>query len=59
MIPDVGDTVQLPLLISLPRSAHSNQTRRQGILDRRSENVEQLTTISPLSWQYRQFQAKT
>ena len=34
-------------------------TTRRGVLDRRSENVEQLTTISPLSWHSRQFQAKT
>jgi len=34
-----------------------NQTRRHGLLDRWSESVEQLTTISPLCWQSRQ--AKT
>ena len=35
----------------VPRTSSYNQTRRQSVLDRWSENVEQLTTVSPLSWQ--------
>jgi len=52
MILDVGDSVQLPVLITKFRALEPN-TRRQGVLDRWSESVDQLTTISPLCWQSR------
>jgi len=46
MILDVGDSIQLPVLITTSRALEPDS--ETGVLDRWSESVEQLTTISPL-----------